>query len=105
MSRHRVALTFDDGVYGKLICPDDESCKPSTTCGACGAALDDPEAKRCYDCEGATPGECWVKSWFDNCTVDELLHGELTVEIAAEWDGDRFVATIEGEVPAPDKKD
>lgn len=41
---------------------------------------------------------------FDNCTVEELLHGELTVEIGAEWDGDRLVATIEGEVPAPDKE-
>lgn len=39
---------------------------------------------------------------FDNCTVQELLHGELMVEINAEWDGDRLVATIEGEVPAPD---
>lgn len=72
--KHRVEIEFDGGaVSGKLICP--ESCKPATT--------------------------CWIKTWFDNVGVDELLHGNVTVEIDAEWDGETLVANI---VPAPEQK-
>jgi hypothetical protein len=40
-----------------------------------------------------------VLSWFENCTYDELLHGEVTVEIT-EWDGESLLATITGPAPS-----
>jgi len=91
--RHRVVLTFNDGLYAKLICPDG-GCKPPSFCSECGRDLHDQESEPCYDCAGAVTEECWIKTWFDNCTADELLHGSLTVELDCEWDGDRLVATI-----------
>ena len=94
MSRHRVEITFDDCVTARLICPNDGSCQPAMACASCGRSLDDSEVEPCYDCREAASDECWIKTWFDNCTADELLHGSVTVEIDAEWDGDTLVATL-----------
>lgn len=91
---HRVVLTFDDGVYAKLVCPDGGGCVGSEVCGICGRNLTDPESSPCYDCTDMDPGECWVKTWFDNCTAEELLRGELTVVIDATWTGDHMTAQI-----------
>jgi len=99
-NKHRVVLTFENG-YGpsaKLICPE-SGCIGSEVCGICGRDVTDPESKPCYDCKGMNPAACWVKTWFDNLTPDELLSGSLTVEIDAEWDGDHMVAHIAGVVP------
>lgn len=93
--RHRVVLTFDDGVSAKLVCPD-AGCTPATVCASCGRSFDDPDSSPCYDCSQTSGDECWVKSWFDNLTVDELLRGEVTVWIDATYDGDHFAATIIG---------
>ena len=72
---HRVEIEFDGGgVSGKLICPE-SGCTPPP------------------------PGECWIKTWFDNLSVDELLHGKVTVEINAEFEDDTLVARI---AEAPD---
>lgn len=99
--RHRVVLTFDDGVTGKLICPE-SGCVPGEQCGFCGHTYGDPEGEPCYDCKGVEPSECWVKSWFDNLHVTELLHGEITVEIDTVYDFDhleaRIVAPVQTEV-------
>jgi hypothetical protein len=90
---HRVKLIFDGGIHGELLCPE-SGCTGSTTCGVCGRDLTDPEVKPCYDCTEMDPAECWVKTWFDNCTVDELLAGSFTVAIDAKWNGDHMTAHI-----------
>jgi hypothetical protein len=92
---HRVLIEFDDGVYAKLICPE-SGCEPTKFCGYCGSAYDDPEAEGCSDCrDDEAPTECWIKTWFDNLTADELLHGSIEVPIRAEWDGDCVVVHLE----------
>lgn len=96
MSGHRVVLTFDDGLNLKLICPPG-GCEAASTCGECLRHVDDEERGLCPACPRPDDG-CWVKGWFDNCTYDELLHGEITVEIETEWDGDHIIATIGSEV-------
>jgi hypothetical protein len=94
---HRVVIDFDDGVSAKLICPD-SGCELPRDCAICGRPVDaGNEIKRCYDCPSPTD-ECWIKSWFDSLTADELLHGSVEVPIRAEWDGDHMVAHIEPEV-------
>jgi hypothetical protein len=96
-SAHRVVIEFDDGIYAKLVCPE-SGCTPASMCSECGRAIGDPETKPCYDCPSASD-ECWIKSWFDNCTADELLRGTVTVEIVAEWDGDHLNAHIGRPIP------
>lgn len=100
---HRVVLNFDDGLHAKLICPE-TGCKPASLCGECYRDVNDPETKPCPCCPDPASLECWVKTWFDGCTWDELLHGEVTVEIDAEWDGDSMIANIVApvEVEVPD---
>jgi hypothetical protein len=97
VTKHRVELTFEPsyGVTGKLICPE-SGCSSSKLCGHCGRDLHDTEATPCYDCKDAAKwaDECWVKTWFDNLTADEMLSGKLTVEIDAQWDGDQLIAHI-----------
>lgn len=111
---HRVEIEFDGGaVSGKLICPE-SGCVPAQNCSQCGRELhprDLTEQREegiepCYDCKDAESwrDECWIKTWFDNVGVDELLHGNVTVEIEAEWDGDTIVANITDVVPAPEQK-
>jgi hypothetical protein len=100
--RHRVMLAFEDGcgLSAKLICPE-SGCTPAGSCAACGRDLDDSESKPCYDCTDSAEwrDECWVKTWFDNVSADELLSGRVTVEIDADWDGDHMIAHIVGVVP------
>lgn len=93
MGDHRVVLEFDDGLHAKLICPE-AGCVPAANCASCGRAYADAETEPCYDCREPPPDECWIKTWFDNCSPEELLHGEVTVNVDAEWDGDSLVATI-----------
>ena len=96
---HRVVLTFDGGgLMAKLICPE-SGCVVAEFCGACGRHLADPETEPCYDCSDIDLRECWVKTWFDNCAPDELLHGSVTVEVECEWDGDVMVAQIARVIP------
>jgi hypothetical protein len=99
--RHRVVLTFENGFgpTAKLICPE-SGCTPAGTCAHCGRDLDDEETKPCYDCADSEGWrhECWIKTWFDNLTPDELMDGSVTVEIDAEWNGDHIIAHIVGAV-------
>lgn len=94
---HRVEIEFGDGgVWGKLICPED-GCACAEAC-VCGRPLGEPikDGEGCYDCRDIDPNaerECWVKGWFDNCSV-ELLSGTVTVAIEASWDGEQCVAKI-----------
>jgi hypothetical protein len=96
-TRHRVVLAFENGfgLTAKLVCPE-SGCASSETCSQCGRDLRDPESKPCYDCADSAGwrDECWIKTWFDNLTPDELLDGQVTVEIDAEWDGDHIIAHI-----------
>jgi hypothetical protein len=98
--RHRVEITFEAG-YGpsaKLICPEG-GCEKPGWCAECGRALNDPDdtSEGCYDCRDATwCDECWLKTWFDNLSVDDLLAGKLVVEIDGIWTGDGAVAQIVG---------
>lgn len=95
MSAHRVVLTFDDGVTAKLVCPDN-GCTPANICG-CGRDLNEPESEPCYDCGDAETwrDECWLKTWFDDLTADELLHGTIEFPVTATWDGDHPLVEIE----------
>lgn len=91
--RHRVVLTFDDGLYAKLICPGPgKGCQPATVCASCHRGIDSEGS--CYDCEDGFPDDCWIKGWFDNLTPDELLHGEITVEIEADFDGETAICSV-----------
>lgn len=91
---HRVVLEFDGGgIRAKLICPE-SGCTPGQTCGLCGRDYGDPESTPCYDCKDAKLDECWIKTWFDNESADELLHGQVELEIEGEWDGDHMKAII-----------
>lgn len=101
---HKVTLVLGrDSVYVKLICPED-GCEPAAFCGECGRPFDNAEAKemgqpdRCDLCPTET-GECWVKSWFDNCD-GAGLYGDVELDLAGrtlplpihcEWDGDTLV--------------
>ena len=101
---HRVKLEFDgDGVRGKLIHPDDGSCRPATQCTFCGRNFEDPEGEGCYDCKGRTvePGSCWLSGWFDDYSVGEILIGSVEVPVAAYIDGEYLRARI---LPQPDKE-
>jgi hypothetical protein len=98
MNTHRVVLKFDDGVYATLICPE-TGCKSASVCSECHRSVDDTEIAPCYDCPPPNGG-CWVKTWFDNCMAEELLHGEVTVDIDARWDGDAMTAHIVAPVAA-----
>lgn len=102
LSRHSVEITFDDGIYAKLVCPE-SGCEPATRCSECGRGIGDTETDPCYDCPEPNE-ECWVKGWFDNLMAEELLHGKVTVEIEPEFDGDTMRAHIvspEGDRVAP----
>lgn len=94
-ANHRVVITFDDGCSLKLICPE-QGCVPASVCSECYRNVDDDERNPCPACPDPESTECWVKSWFDNCTYDELLHGEITVEVECEWDGDHIDVEIVG---------
>jgi hypothetical protein len=89
---HRAVLKFDDGLFLELICPE-SGCEPASVCGECHRFVGDEESLPCAACPRPEDG-CWVKGWFDNCTYDELLHGEITVALDVEWDGDQIIATI-----------
>lgn len=91
-SNHRVVLYFDDGLNLKLICPE-SGCSPASICGECHRTVGDDERQPCAACP-PPDGECWIKGWFDNCTYDELLYGEITVDVECEWDGDHIIATV-----------
>jgi hypothetical protein len=91
---HRVVLEFDDGCHARLVCPDDGSCQPAQVCGECYRHVDDAEKPPCDACPRPEDTGCWLKSWFDNSTYDELMHGKVTVEIDAEWNGDYVIASI-----------
>lgn len=87
---HRLAVEIDAyGIHTKLVCPDDGSCEPASTCSECGRAVGDPEITPCYDCPSEV-GECWLKSWADN--VDLAGEGYVTARaefpIEATWNGD-----------------
>lgn len=88
--KHRVEIRFDDGTYAKLICPE-SGCRPAAFCPECCTTITE---SGCECCDAPPEGECWIKSWFDNVGADELLHGTLTVEIDAKFDGDRMIATV-----------
>src|ERR1044072_5138942 len=91
---HKLRLRFDDGIWAELICPD-MGCVGSEVCGHCGRTLSDKEAEPCYDCRDVLETtECWVRSWFDNCTADELFHGSVLLNIDCTWDGDSMIAEI-----------
>ncbi len=91
---HRVELRFDDGVYAKLLCPDDGSCELAQSCASCGRAVEGDEGfDRCLDCPGPANG-CWVRGWFENLTAEELLRGTFTVDVDVQWDGESCVAEI-----------
>jgi hypothetical protein len=91
---HRVELEFEDGIYGKLICPE-SGCQPATVCASCGRDVATDEGERCYDCpEPGDAAECWIKTWFDNLSVSELLRGSLTIEVDCSWDGDTMTAEV-----------
>ena len=89
--KHRVVITFEDPITVRLICPE-SGCEP-------------PEPG-----EGSEPDdECWIKSWFDNCTAEELLGGDIEVPFYAEADdgGPTFIvidpaqslrSKVEGEI-------
>lgn len=90
MSKHRVKIMFGDPITARLICPE-SGCEPGE-----GSELDN---------------ECWIKSWFDNCTAEELLGGTIEVPFHAEADegGPTFTVTaatqslrsgVEGEIKA-----
>lgn len=68
--RHRVRLHFDDGLFAELICP------PGDVCDRAG----------CY--------QCWIKTWFENLTAEELLFGSVEVEVDVAWDSDHPVVTV-----------
>jgi hypothetical protein len=91
---HRVVLEFDGGAfYAKLICPE-SGCNPASHCGRCAADLTDPTSKRCYDCEGMEPGECWLQGWFDDEPI-EYFDGELEFPVTAEWDCDHPIIRVD----------
>lgn len=91
---HRVVLEFDGGsLLTTLICPDDGSCEPATQCGRCAADWTDPDAKRCYDCEGVRPGPCWLQTWFDDAPT-EYFSGKVELPVTAEWDCDHPIIRI-----------
>jgi hypothetical protein len=93
---HRVVLEFDGGgISATLTCPTNgDGCHPAMSCSHCGRDYADPEATRCYDCKDADPDECWIKTWFDNESAEDLLHGSVEISIDAEWDMDHLVARI-----------
>lgn len=73
-SLHKVELCFEDGgLCARLICPNDGR-----------------------DCdETITTHECWIKTWFDNCGPEELLHGKVTAVVDCKWvDGERLEARL-----------
>lgn len=82
MRGHRVVIEFDGFVSAKLICPDDGTCSPG-----------EGESSKPTD-------ECWLKTWFDNNSADELLHGKVEVAVDVDWDMDHPVVTLVDPDPA-----
>lgn len=96
MSRHRVKITFEDGTFLRLICPE-SGCEPPNICPECGSDVRDSEKSTrewCDQCEIAVEGECWIKGWFDNCTAEELLGGTIEVPFDAEGDDGGVTFTV-----------
>lgn len=101
MSGHKFVLNIEDGCTSwSLLCPEDGSCTPAISCGACGRSFEDTEVPRCYDCPTERQDGCWAQSWVGELMVDEVLHGEVTLDIPVrcEHNGDGFEAHIEGPV-------
>lgn len=96
-AQHRVELTIEDGYLSMKLIHPDSGCEPPTVC-ACGRDLSDTDDTGCYDCRDGllSADSCWLSSWFDNLTPDELLHGRvsLTVPIQAEWKNDHPKITL-----------
>jgi hypothetical protein len=87
---HQLVVTLSEhGIHTKLVCPDDGSCAPATTCSECGREIGDPEAKPCYDCPSEI-GECWIKSWADNVDLAQegYVEASVTIPVQATWNGD-----------------
>jgi hypothetical protein len=98
---HRVVLNFEGGIFAQLICPGDGRCLVKK-CPACKADLTKAGSKRCDACEEINPDECWLKSWFDAMSGEELLAGKIEFPVWAEQDGDQPLVHIVP-VPAPDE--
>jgi hypothetical protein len=91
---HRVEIEFDGGYPRLRLIHPESGCSAPSQCGLCAADLNDPEAKRCYDCKDMKPEGCWLDGWFENLEADELLRGKVTVPIDAKWDCDHPIITI-----------
>lgn len=95
---HTITLDFDGGYASlRLHCPPGDACSSGSICGGCGRDLEspDPEQKPCYDCP--KPGEdrgCWVKSWTDNLSVEDMMQGTLTLAVDPEFDGEGLTLHI-----------
>jgi hypothetical protein len=115
---HRVTLVLERGYVGvhvgvRLVCPEG-GCQPVAACRECGRPVDDREAEDAGQpgrCEWCPTGdeECWIKSWFDNLSGEEMYDGpelDLTgrtfpVPIECSWDGDSLTWRVVGEAREP----
>jgi hypothetical protein len=98
-SGHTITLEFEGGYAPrlKLHCPPGVICSTGSTCGGCGRDVDAPDddGERCYDCpEPGSPRECWVKSWTDNLSADEVLSGTVVLPVTTSFDGDSLTLEI-----------
>lgn len=51
----------------------------------------------CYDCSEITSpqtGVCWVQSWYENLMADEMLSGQIELDVSPSFDDDTLVLEI-----------
>ena len=102
-TQHAVTLAFYGGSpYARLTChaPAEALCHASWTCDCERWESDGVQDGLPYHENGGADGRavrhygtfdptaCNLRNWFDD--NEELLHGEVTFPIRAEWDGDYY---------------
>lgn len=74
-SEHRVVIDFGTVVTARLVCPEN-GCEP---------VVDHPD------------DPCWLRSWFEALSVEELLTGSIEVPIDYRYEHDHPVVTVRSE--------
>jgi hypothetical protein len=125
---HRILVEFDEGVGLRKLVHPEGGCQPGNCeCGrnlsmsledwvkenyddderaayaqVAAAQTDARPLGTCYDCSDITEpqvGHCWVQSWFENMSADEIVTGEVEFDVRPVYDDGLLLEVLRARVP------